>query len=119
MLRVIDGDTYLLSLDIGFHATLAVNIRLYGWDCPEKTKGNAYERRQALYATGYADAWLLSPPGVLWVRTEPDPDDFGRWLGDIWAEQPDGTQAHLGDYLAGLKLASPWPIRWRDMYGQA
>lgn len=71
---------------------------------------------QAKYATGYADAWLLGTPGTLWVRTEPDPDDFGRWLGEVWAEDEDGTKRLLGEYLRGLGLASVWPTRWRDEY---
>lgn len=114
--RVVDADTYWLNIDVGFRQTLLVNIRLHGYDCPERTKGSALEKRQALYATGYADAWLLNPPGQLWVQTEPDPDSFGRWLGTVWAETPDGLQSHLGPYLHSLGLASIWPTRWRDEY---
>lgn len=114
--RVVDGDTYWLDLDVGFRQTGLVNIRLSGYDCPERAKGSAHEREQAKYATGYADAWLLATPGVLWVRTEPDPDDFGRWLGEIWAEDEGGTKRLLGEYLRSLGLASIWPQRWRDEF---
>ena len=74
--RVVDADTYWLHLDVGFRGTLLVNIRLNGYDCPERRQGSANEKQHALYATGYADAWLLRPPGDLLVHTEPDPDSL-------------------------------------------
>ena len=114
--RVVDGDTYWFDLDAGFRTTVLVNIRLHGYDCPERARGSQHERDQAKYATGYADAWLLGTPGALWVRTEPDPDDFGRWLGEIWAEDGDGTKLLLGEYLRSLGLASVWPTRWHEEY---
>ena len=117
VVKVTDGDTYWFELDVGFRMTALVNIRLSGWDCPERTKGSLYERQQAKYATGYADAWLLTAK-TLWVQTQPDPDDFGRWLGIIWTEAADGTPSYLGNYLAGLQLATPWPTRWREVYDQ-
>lgn len=114
--RVVDADTYWFHLDVGFRGTLLVNIRLHGYDCPERRKGSANERQQALYATGYADAWLLKPPGDLWVHTEPDPDSFGRWLGQVWAEKSNGDRTYLGEYLRSLGLASVWPQRWHDEF---
>lgn len=111
VVKVTDGDTYWFRLDVGFRGTLLVNIRLSGWDCPERHKGSAFERAQAAVATEAAQRYLEAPGG-LWVQTQPDPDDFGRWLGDVWNES--GT--HLGDYLAALELATPWPTRWHEVY---
>ena len=35
--RVIDGDTVVLNIDLGFNVTLTgVHMRIYGIDCPEK-----------------------------------------------------------------------------------
>ena len=33
--RVIDGDTVVVSADLGWHISLTSSVRLYGVDCPE------------------------------------------------------------------------------------
>jgi len=33
--RVIDGDTYRLSVDLGFRCSVSIEGRLQGVDCPE------------------------------------------------------------------------------------
>lgn len=114
--KVTDGDTFWLHLDIGFRETLLIDCRLDGWDCPETNRGSDYEKQQAKAATALTTDFLTNPAAPLWVRTEKDPDDFGRWLGDVWQETGDGTQTHLGDVLAAQQLASPWPTRWHEMY---
>ncbi|HEY1176410.1 MAG TPA: hypothetical protein VGF17_09655, partial [Phytomonospora sp.] len=91
-----DGDTYWLNLDKGMRDTGLTEIRLLGFDTPETRKGSAYERAQGKAAAAVTAAWLervIADPALrLWVRTEPDPDDFGRWLGETWAETADGTK---------------------------
>jgi endonuclease YncB( thermonuclease family) len=130
VVEVKDGDTFILVVekeepyDFGFHVKInpeaRINCRLLGWDTPEKNKGSAFERGKAREAEQQAAAYFDAVSDRLWVRTEKDPadiyDDFGRWLGDIWTEDDAGNVLHLGQYLANLKLATPWPIRWRDQY---
>lgn len=120
VVKVTDGDTYWLRLDIGFRQTLLVNLRLLGYDCPERTRGSTREKMQAVRATDAARTFLSpdDPDATMWVRTEKDPDDFGRWLGDIWLES-DGDrwpERHLGAELRSQELASIWPTRWRDEF---
>lgn len=112
--RVLDGDTYVLRLDVGFRFAATVKIRLDGWDCPEARRGSAYERARAADARDLAREFLASHAG-LWVATQPDPDDFGRWLGRIW-DETSGVVADLGQALAAARLATPWPTRWRSVY---
>ena len=122
VVKVTDADTFWLQLDVGFRQTLLVNIRLNGYDAPERNRGSAHEKNAAVTATSVATEFLspvVAMPGTsLWVRTEKDPDDFGRWLGDIWRES-DGDQwpeRHLGAELRAQGLASLWPTRWRDEF---
>lgn len=120
IVKVTDGDTYWLLLRLPFRHQSTECIRLAGYDCPERTKGSAREKAEAKRATQVALDFLwgaLSTDGVtLWVRTEPDPDNFGRWLGDVWRETSDGQKRHLGAELRSFGLASLWPTRWRDEY---
>jgi micrococcal nuclease len=122
VVRVVDGDTYDLALDVGFRVLMTLRIRLLGYDCPESRKGSAFERGAASSAKAEAAAWFasvdLAPAGgVLWVRTEKDPDDFGRWLGEVWMEDDRGGRPTLlGNWLRSLSLASVWPKRWREEF---
>lgn len=120
--KVVDGDSYWFQLHIGFRNTLLVNIRLSGYDCPERTRGSAHEKAEAARATSVTTEFLSPvvpiPESSLWVRCQKDPDNFGRWLGDIWRES-DGDQwpeRHLGAELRSHGLASIWPTRWRSEF---
>jgi len=116
VIKVTDGDTAHLRVSVGFHAEIAVHIRLLGYDCPEMTRGSAFEKAEARRAQGLSAQFLSRADGTLWVRTEPDPDSFGRWLGDVWIEDVDGGKRHLGAELRAAKLASVWPTRWHDEF---
>ena len=112
--RVVDGDTYHLTVDVGFHLQALVNVRLNGYDCPERAGRTRYERERADEAAREATAFLVGEH--LWVQTKKDTDNFGRWLGDIWTENPGHPVEHLGEHLDVRGLASVWPIRWRNQY---
>jgi endonuclease YncB( thermonuclease family) len=118
IVKVTDGDTYWLRVDCGFRQEILIDCRLDGWDCPESNRGSAYEKQRAHVATRVATDWLTAALAKgLWIHTEKDPDDFGRWLGELWTETDDGGVAdHLGLALASQRLASAWPTRWREVY---
>jgi endonuclease YncB( thermonuclease family) len=118
VVKVVDGDTAYFRVDAGFRAWILVHWRLLGYDCPERNRGSQFERNEAKAAGLLTSSFLAQPRGQLWVRTERDPDDFGRWLGDVWREV-DGSEIHLGDVLADQGLATKWPTRWRDVYDKA
>lgn len=118
IVKVTDGDTYWVRCDVGFRQEILINVRLADYDCPEAHKGTLYEKTKAKEAREVAETWLLSESRQLWIRTEKDPDNFGRWLGHIWDEWPDGTIHALGGYLRRVGLASLWPTRWRDEFNK-
>jgi len=112
VVEVVDGDTYWLRIDPGYRLTILIDNRLAGWDCPERRRGSVFEREHGVLAKQAAVDWFALHDGEpMWVQSEPDPDDFGRWLGAVQTE----TET-LGDHLASLQLATPWPVRWRDVY---
>lgn len=113
VVKVTDGDTYWLRVDVGFRQEILINVRLFGWDCPESNRGSEFEKAQAVQARQAALDFFAQTFSPLWIHTEKDPDNFGRWLGDIWQERS-GT--HLGNYLRSYDLASEWPTRWRDEF---
>lgn len=116
VVKVTDGDTFWLRLDVGFRSLHLTKIRLAGYDTPEKNRGSAFEKSEALVAQRLTAAWLAEAlKKGLWVFTEKDPDDFGRWLADPF--YMDGEEErHLSDALMQESLAVKWPTRWREVY---
>lgn len=117
VVKVTDGDTYWLRVDVGFRANVLINVRLLGYDCPEANRGSAFEKSEAIEARLEA-GYFFNTARPLWIRTEKDPDSFGRWLGDIWQEDGD-ADVHLGEVLREAEYASVWPTRWRDEFDRA
>lgn len=111
VVKVADGDTYWCRVDVGFRQEVLTCFRLLGYDCPERTKGSGFERAEGLRAKNVAGDWLAAAAPDLWVRTEKDPDNFGRWLGEFY-----DTAERLGEALSRARLASVWPRRWREEF---
>lgn len=128
ILKITDGDTYWVYVDVGFRETKLIEVRLNGYDTPESAPRSekyvkrgldvmeaaarqAIERDRAAQAKALANAYLVSAlqRDDLWVKTY-KADDFGRWLADVWTE---GTTT-LGEQLHSAGLASVWPTRWHE-----
>lgn len=121
VVKVVDGDSYWLRVDVGFRQENLINVRLHGYDCPERNKGSVNERKKAIEAHKLAEEFLTVRGlggGQLWIKTYKDPDNFGRWLGDIWIGFSD-WDANLGAELHHRQLASLWPTRWREEFDAA
>jgi micrococcal nuclease len=116
VLRVVDGDSFWAYVDVGFRETKLIEVRLSGVDCPEKRQGSAFERRKATEAQDYTARWLANSAGTYWVRTEEDPDNFGRWLGFVWWEDGEYNSAVLAGDLIRQSLATLYPKRWHETH---
>lgn len=78
--RIIDADSIVVRVDLGFNVNVNINVRVLGVNAPEarSAEGEA--------ASLYAMTLLAESPITL--RTEHD-RSFARWLADVWL--PDGT----------------------------
>ncbi len=83
LIRIIDGDTVELDIDLGFHAHMRATIRMLGFDAPEMATTAGKD------AKSFLDSLLKAGP--LTIRTTPDrrgddkTDGFRRYLGDLYA----------------------------------
>ena len=94
LVRVIDGDTAILRIDVGFHASIEAHVRLLGWNCPE--------RRDPLGpAATAATEQILRGAGQIIVETQKDKQTLGRWLGRVFVDGRD-----IGELLEQRGLAS-------------
>jgi len=99
--RVVDGDTCDLTVDVGFHMTTTQRFRLLGINTPELHSKDLAERERAVAATQALTGMLTAATGEwpLLVRTQKS-DSFGRWLAEIWVEAT-GTNINTSLLLQG------------------
>lgn len=81
VLKVVDGDTLDVEIDVGFHMKAVHRIRLLGINTPE-TKTDT--KVAGLAAKDFVISWLAENPGPYYIRTERS-DVFGRWLAKFMA----------------------------------
>lgn len=82
--RIVDGDSLILVVDLGFHLTYTGRFRLLDVDTPEP-EGETEAAGDA--ATEFTRRWIVDAGIGGWplrIQTEPDPDDFGRYLAHLW-----------------------------------
>lgn len=85
LIRVIDGDTYVLDVDLGFTVHAHVTVRLRGLDTPERHTPAG--QRAAAAARDY----LIGQP--ILVESHKGQQTFARWVADLYV--PAGAVADL------------------------
>lgn len=85
--RIVDGDTFVARVQLGFFASIQINVRLHGVDTPERNEfGNAEATTFLRELLGEGQE---AKPLVL--QTFKDRQSFTRWVSDVWIlndEQP-------------------------------
>ena len=82
ILRVIDGDTIDILIDVGFYITLQQRVRLKDIDAAETRTKDLEKKKEGLIAT----EWLkkeLSREGE-WIIETTKEDKYGRILGELY-----------------------------------
>jgi len=82
VVKIVDGDTVDVILDLGFDMFKKERIRLNGIDAPESRTLDVAEKALGLDAKEFLER-RLGDCDNLWVATEKD-GKYGRMLGDIW-----------------------------------
>jgi len=96
VVRVIDGDTLVLDVDLGFYVTVRLSCRLLGLNAAELADGGGPARD---YMAG------LCPPGTRVGVRSVKPDKYaGRFDGLVFT--PNGVD--VGAALIRLGLAKTW-----------
>jgi micrococcal nuclease len=82
IVRVVDGDTVDVDIDLGFDTwRRGERIRLYGVDTPECRSRSATEKKAGLLAKGFVMQMLHE--GGTYKLTTKEKGKFGRYLGTI------------------------------------
>ena len=99
ILRVVDGDTVDVDIDLGFGVWLhKERIRLYGIDTPESRTRDLEEKKYGNAAKKFLTGMLDDEAGIL-LKTQKDAEGkFGRILGELWRTTNYADQS-INDYL--------------------
>jgi micrococcal nuclease len=83
LVRVIDGDTIVLDVDLGFHVTMRETFRLFGVNAPENTGPT---RAEGKAARDFVVGWFDRQHGLCMVNTYKgrSRDKYGRYLAEVW-----------------------------------
>lgn len=91
MIRVVDGDTADVVVDLGFQISIEMRVRLAGIDAPElNARGPEGEQARDHLAS------LLPAGSICYVKTEKPRDKYGRWLAWI---RPEGQSLTVNDRM--------------------
>lgn len=86
VINVVDGDTIVVDIDLGFNVVLSNQIvRLLGVDTPESRTGDKIEKVFGLASKDYTKLFIETCKKEVIVRTykSDDTEKFGRLLGEI------------------------------------
>lgn len=79
VLRVVDGDTVQVELDLGCDVRQRMTLRLYGINTPELPSSEGVKAKE------YLAGWLGD---TCFVRTHKDKrEKYGRYLAQLWADE--------------------------------
>lgn len=118
LLKIVDGDTIDVDLDLGFSVVLKKQrIRLYGINTPESRTRDLEEKRYGLAAKARLRE-LLEVAETIVVKTAIDKKargKYGRILGTIYADDINVNEklleeGHAIEYFGGKKQTNKW---WR------
>ena len=105
VVKIVDGDTLDVVLDLGFSVRVKSRVRLAGIDTPEMASKDLGDRERARAARQFVQAWIAQG-GQLRARTTKD-DKYGRMLAELVRE--DG--ATITDALLDARLAKRYSGR--------
>jgi micrococcal nuclease len=96
LVRVVDGDTVVMTVDLGFSVSVEVEFRLFGINAPE-TKGAT--KAAGLAAKDHLIDLMSRGRCVITSVKPPRQDKYGRWLAHVAIELPDGTSFLVSDRM--------------------
>lgn len=100
--RIVDGDTFIGVVALGNNVFVRdVKVTLMAVDAPEKTKR---ERAAGEAVMAYLEAYLKDKPLVIKSLVNPNVNNFGIWLCDLYAMEGD-LAVNVGLHLAMLGAA--------------
>lgn len=110
LIKVIDGDTVDLEVDLGFSITVRDRFRLDGIDTPERGQPGYQEAKTFVTK-------LLSMKKIV-IRTAKAREKYGRYLAEVFVESAGPIETSVNAILVAKKLAVPYDGGKKDGLAQ-
>ena len=101
LLKVIDGDTIDVLIDLGFDVWVKARLRLYGINTPESRTRDKEEKKLGLQAKHIVETYLTEDL----IITTKEKGKYGRYLAVVY---PSDKSLSINNYLLKLGLAKPY-----------
>ncbi len=100
VIKIIDGDTIDVLIDLGFSITLQQRVRLEGVDTPEVRGGTDEDKFFANKAREWLADRLRSSANLSMVPSTQFKDPFGRTIAKVFADDSDISVELIQNHLA-------------------
>jgi micrococcal nuclease len=87
VLKVIDGDTLDVMIDLGFSIHHKARVRLYGVNTPESRTKDLAEKQMGLKAKSFTTDWTARHSTVFLKTIAGKDDKYGRVLALIYSDK--------------------------------
>lgn len=106
--RVVDGDTIFLRVDVGFYASVEIKFRLARINAPELTSPDPVKAAAAVKAKDFLQFLVNASPQLLIQSIKTD--EYGRWIADIFTVEngPGNPCVNLNDSMVMNGHAVPY-----------
>ena len=99
LIKIIDGDTIDVKIDLGFGISLKKRVRLFGINAPETRSKDLDEKRAGLASKRRLEAVLEASDGKFILKSK-GVGKFGRCLGEILVDNVNINQLLIKEGLA-------------------
>jgi micrococcal nuclease len=84
IVKIVDGDTVDIVLDLGFDVYRKERVRINRVDTPESNSKDVTEKKLAVEAKNYVSTWMINQKKIK-IKTLKD-DKYGRLLGEFYGD---------------------------------
>lgn len=82
VLKVVDGDTIDVEVDLGFDISIKRRVRIFGIDAPETRTRDKEEKARGKESKKFLKELIANSNETIYLRSY-DVDKYGRVLGEI------------------------------------
>lgn len=103
VIRIVDGDTVDVSIDLGFDIYTVQRVRLLGIDCEESRTRDTVEKQYGKLAKKKLRHWCSKhkdTPIQLRCETRDPRGKFGRVLAEIWVQDVNVNKWMVDNHFA-------------------
>jgi micrococcal nuclease len=110
ILKVVDGDTIDVDIDLGFNISYTQRVRLAGIDAPESRTKDLYEKKLGLESKEWLKKALDHAKTIVIKTEKPDSSEkYGRILGWLFVDDVNLNnvmidQGYAWSYLGEIKI---------------